>query len=72
LLVTPCGAPSSATTLLSPSRPCFAATYAALNGLARRPWTELMFTTRPQPAPYMCGSVCRISRNGASSISRSR
>ena len=39
-------------------------------GEARSPCTELMFTTRPQPRSYMCGSAPRTSRNGVSSISR--
>ena len=45
-------------------------TYADLYGDARSPWTEQMFTTRPQPRAYMCGRAARTSRNGASSISR--
>ena len=35
--VTPLGPPSRAMTLDNPSRPCFAATYALLNGEARSP-----------------------------------
>src|SRR6266545_1465219 len=68
--VTPCSAPSSATTLDRPSSPCLAATYAALNGDARRPCTDEMFTILPQPLAYMCGRACRTSRNGASSMTR--
>ena len=50
LLVTPCGAPSSAVTFERPSSPCLAATYADLNALARSPWTLEMLMIRPQPA----------------------
>ena len=45
----PCSAPSSASTLTSPSRPCFAATYPALYGEATRPWTEATARKRPSP-----------------------
>src|SRR5215211_5965989 len=68
--VTPRLPPSSATTFDSPSRPCFAATYAALYGDARSPCTDEMLMIRPQPCAYICGSACRTSRNGASSITR--
>src|SRR5215217_6004612 len=66
--VTPCPPPSSAVTLLNPSRPCLAATYALLNGEARIPCTEDRLMIRPKPLLYMCGRAARISRNGASSI----
>src|SRR6266508_3024291 len=71
LLVTPWGPPSSAITFDSPSRPCLAATYALLNGEARRPCTEEMLTIRPQPRSYMPGSAARASRKGASNMTRS-
>src|SRR6478735_4327389 len=45
LLVTPCGAPSSAVTFDKPSRACLAVTYADLNGLARRPCALEMLIT---------------------------
>src|SRR5215213_9016065 len=68
LEVTPRGPPSRAITLDRPSRPCLAATYALLYGEARRPWTEEMLTTRPQPRSYMPGSTARARRNGVSTI----
>src|SRR5215216_1248182 len=71
LEVTPRGPPSRAITLDRPSRPCLAATYALLYGEARRPWTEEMLTTRPQPRSYMPGSTARARRNGVSTISAS-
>ena len=72
LAVTPYAADSSATTLESPSRACLAETYAALYGEARSPCTEEMVTIRPQPRAYMCGRARRMSRNGASTITRCR
>ena len=68
--VTPCSAPSSATTLDRPSRPCFALTYAALYADARSPCTEEILMTRPQPRAYIVGRAARINRKGASSMMR--
>ncbi|GAA2817495.1 hypothetical protein GCM10020220_002060 [Nonomuraea rubra] len=69
--VTPCGAPSSATTLENPSSACLAVVYADLYGEARSPCTDEMFTNRPQPLAYMPGSTRRAIRNGASTITLS-
>src|SRR5947209_8595173 len=40
-----------------PTTPCFAATYAALNGEPIRPWTLAMLTMRPRPRASRCGQA---------------
>ena len=51
---------SRAVTLVSPSIPCFAATYADLYGLATFPCTDAMLIILPQFCLRMCGSASRV------------
>src|SRR5436190_5968055 len=54
---------SSATTLVKPSSPCFAATYAALVADATTPCAEAMLTMRPKPRRLMCGKAVLMAWN---------
>src|SRR3954464_8667326 len=58
--VIPCCATSSATVLVKPARPCFADTYADLNGLATSACAEAMLTMRPQRRFFIAGSASRV------------
>lgn len=49
LHVMPFRATSSATDLVSPATPCFAAQYGALKGDATLPWKDEMLMILPQP-----------------------
>src|SRR5881394_3980329 len=57
----PCCATSSATVLVKPARPCFAATYADLKGLATSACAEAMLTMRPQRFFFIAGSAARVA-----------
>ena len=68
LTVMPCAPPSSAAVRVRPISPCFAATYAHLNGEATRPWMEPMLMTRPQCCAFIAGHAYLVRRKGAVSI----
>jgi hypothetical protein len=60
----PASAPSRASTFTSPSTPCFAATYPALNGDATSPCTEATTRKRPSPEAARASQAYFASRNG--------
>ena len=63
---------SSASALEKPTRPCLAATYALLNGLATSEWMLPMLTMRPKPRARMPGSTARVRRATPVSITWTR
>src|SRR6516164_5709145 len=60
LHVIPCSAVSSAVTLVSPTMPCFAATYADLNADATKPCAEAMLMMRPHLLRSIDGKANRV------------
>ena len=58
--VTPVVAFSSAVTLVRPTMPCLAATYADFSAEPTRPWTEATLMMRPQLAACMAGKASRV------------
>src|SRR5574344_1193915 len=60
LHVTPVVAFSSAVTLVKPTMPCLAATYALFCAEATSPCTDATLMMRPQPAASMAGKAKRV------------
>ncbi len=71
LQVMPVPAVSSATTFVSPTRPCLAATYADFSAEATSPCADAMFTIRPQLRCFIAGSAIRVVWNAAERFSAS-
>ncbi len=65
LQVMPVEAVSSATTLVRPTSPCLAATYADFSTEATSPCAEAMLTMRPQLRCFIAGNAMRIAWKAA-------
>src|SRR5918992_4611146 len=59
-----CSAPSRPSTFTSPTTPCFAETYAALNGEAASPCAEAIAMKRPEPLDLSATHEYLASKNG--------